>query len=137
MADKYVLDTHALLWFLANDPRLGAKAKAAFMETNARWVVSTIVLAEACWVIALGRTNIPSPQAFLDAIEADPRVIHAYLTPDIVRQAVQLQDIPEMHDRLIAATAISLANEGHTVALVTKDARISQSRLLGAVQVVW
>lgn len=36
---KLLLDTHALLWFLADDPKLSATAKAALVDpANERWL---------------------------------------------------------------------------------------------------
>lgn len=34
-----LLDTHVLLWFLANDPKLSAAARAAVLDpANVRWL---------------------------------------------------------------------------------------------------
>ncbi|MGH7967036.1 MAG: hypothetical protein ACRERD_35310 [Candidatus Binatia bacterium] len=36
MPTHYVVDTHALVWFLEGNPRLGANAKAVLDETPLR-----------------------------------------------------------------------------------------------------
>lgn len=46
---QYVLDTHALIWYLTANPRLSAAAKSAFDEIDAGkaiGIVSVMVLAE-------------------------------------------------------------------------------------------
>ena len=42
----YVLDTHAIVWHLANDRRLGTAARHALADETSRLLVPTIVLAE-------------------------------------------------------------------------------------------
>ncbi len=49
MAPVYVIDTHALIWYLRGSDRLGAAARAAFDDVTsgrAHMVVPAIVLAE-------------------------------------------------------------------------------------------
>lgn len=62
---KLLLDTHALIWFLENDPNLSATARDAIEEpTNERWVS----LASG-WEMAiksqLGKLALPRPFAEL------------------------------------------------------------------------
>ena len=57
---KYVLDTHALIWFLEGNPRLGKNAKTILSDPNSELVLPAIVLAEAAWIVERGRTSIPS-----------------------------------------------------------------------------
>ena len=45
-----------------------------------------------------------------------------------------LTAVGEMHDRQIVATALAVAAQGETVALLTKDENITAS---GAVAVIW
>ena len=42
----YVVDTHALAWYLDDDPRLGAKAEAILDNRRVRIIVPVIVLTE-------------------------------------------------------------------------------------------
>jgi len=51
MATKYVVDTHALVWFLEGNPRLGANAKAVLEDLASELIVPVIVLSEAGWMI--------------------------------------------------------------------------------------
>jgi len=36
---KYILDTHALIWFLEGNPRLGAGAKAVLENENSELIL--------------------------------------------------------------------------------------------------
>ena len=38
----YVLDTHALVWAIENDPRLSAAAKAVMTNPTAEFVIPTV-----------------------------------------------------------------------------------------------
>jgi PIN domain nuclease of toxin-antitoxin system len=57
---KYVVDTHALIWFLEGNQRLGANAKTILSDINSKLIFPAIVLAEAAWMVERGRTSIPS-----------------------------------------------------------------------------
>lgn len=51
---EYVADTHALLWYLQNSPRLGVNASAAFDAADqglAQIILSSIVIAELYYAI--------------------------------------------------------------------------------------
>ena len=47
---RYVLDTHALVWYLAQDPRLGREARKVLDDENNLLIVPVIVLAEAKYI---------------------------------------------------------------------------------------
>jgi PIN domain nuclease of toxin-antitoxin system len=134
MADKYVVDTHALIWFLANNPRLGGNADRVLSDPNSELIAPIIVLAEGCWIIEHGRATIPSVSDFLNAIDADPRMTVAPLNRAILDKTLALTAIHEMHDRQIVATALVLIDQGESVALLTRDQNIRDS---GLVPVIW
>jgi PIN domain nuclease of toxin-antitoxin system len=47
---KDVVDTHALIWFLEGNPRLGAAAKTVLMDPDSELILPAIALAEAVWI---------------------------------------------------------------------------------------
>jgi PIN domain nuclease of toxin-antitoxin system len=47
MAHKYVLDSHALVWHLEGNPRLGPQAKKVIDDPASNLVLPIIALAEA------------------------------------------------------------------------------------------
>jgi PIN domain nuclease of toxin-antitoxin system len=131
---KYVIDTHALIWFLEGNSRLGANANAILSNPDSQLVIPAITLAEAVWIVERGRTSIPSAKDLFSAVEADPRVLIYPLDKDVIETTMSLSAINEMHDRQITATAIVLASKGEIVQLLTCDRNITASAL---VPVIW
>jgi len=131
---RFVVDTHALIWFLEGNSRLGANAKAVLEDVGSPLVLPAIALAEAVWIVERGKTSIPSVTALMNAISADPRVTIAPLDQAVIQQTIGLSAIHEMHDRQIVATALLLQNQGETVSLLTCDQNITAS---GLVSVHW
>jgi PIN domain nuclease of toxin-antitoxin system len=134
MARKYVLDTHAILWYLEGNPRLAPAAKSIIDEPAAELVLPVIALAEAAFVVERRRSNIPSVASLLASIQADPRIEVYPVTLEIFQQSLTAQTIPELHDRLIVATVLHLIRLGHSVRLLTRDSIITNAHL---VPVVW
>jgi PIN domain nuclease of toxin-antitoxin system len=131
---RFVVDTHALIWFLEGNSRLGVKAKAVLEDASSSLVMPAIALAEAVWIVERGKTSIPSVTALMNAISADPRVTIVPLDQAVIQQTIGLSPIHEMHDRQIVATALLLQNQGETVSLLTCDQNITAS---GLVSVLW
>lgn len=131
---KYVIDTHALIWFLEGNPRLGAQAKQILLTPNNELVLSAIALAEAVWIVGKGKTSIPTAQALLDEVNQDARVVVYPLDKAIIEVTLTLPTILEMHDRQIVATAKHLESQGEMVSLLTCDQNITSSNL---VTIVW
>lgn len=134
MATKHILDTHALIWHLEGNPLLGSAAKSIIDDPESELVLPVIALAEACYVVEKGRTGIPSVADLLQDVVSDPRVEVYPLVEQTVVASTSLTAIPEMHDRLITATALHIQQTGHTVKLITKDRNITAA---GALAVVW
>ncbi|PHM08318.1 type II toxin-antitoxin system VapC family toxin [Nostoc sp. 'Peltigera malacea cyanobiont' DB3992] len=131
---KYVIDTHALIWFLEGNSRLGANANAILSNPDSQLVIPATTLAEAVWIVERGRTSISSAKNLLSAVEADPRVVIYPLDKDVIEKTISLSAINEMHDRQIAATALVLGSKGDEVQLLTCDSNIIAS---GLVSIIW
>ena len=56
---RLLLDTHALLWWLADDPRLGQQTRAAIVEPDQEVLVSVASLWEARIKQSLGKLELP------------------------------------------------------------------------------
>jgi PIN domain nuclease of toxin-antitoxin system len=72
---RFLVDTHVLLWWLADDPQLSPTARAAISDPRAEALVS----AASAWEIAikrsLGKLTAPAAQALVEGIPvvtADP-----------------------------------------------------------------
>jgi PIN domain nuclease of toxin-antitoxin system len=134
MAHEYVVDTHALIWYLAGSPRLGVNARTVMHDPGSTLILPVIALAEACWTVERGKTTIPSVADLLADLDADPRITLVPLDRAILEISITLTAIGEMHDRQIVATAMHRAQQGATVALLTRDGNIAAA---GNVPIVW
>lgn len=119
--NKYVLDTHALVWYIEGHSRLSPKALSIIDDPNVDLVLPMIALAEAMFIVERGKTTIPDISTLLDRIDGDQRITLHPLDRQVMDKTLVLQEIPEMHDRQIAATALVLVDLGYTVHLLTKD----------------
>ena len=123
-AARFVVDTHALWWYLRSPERLSAAASAVFLlaETgNATIVVPAIVVAEFYFLsLKLGQPF--SPTGLLEAIDSVGGIEISDLGKTQLARLDKLHEIPEMHDRLIAAEAIALDSP-----VVTRDETLRAS----------
>jgi PIN domain nuclease of toxin-antitoxin system len=131
---KYVVDTHALIWFLEGNARLGEQARAILSDPKSQLVLPAIALAEAMWIVEKGKTSIPFVAALLTAVRADPRLEIVALSVAIVVKTSELTAINEMHDRQIVATALHVRETAGATTVVSWDQDITASIL---VDVVW
>ena len=118
--DAIVVDTHVLLWWLADDERLSAPAEEA-LRRAASVLVSPITFWEVAMLVNKGRVELDrTSMQWTNDVLAAGRVTDAPLTPEI---AIAAAGLVGMHgdpaDRFIAATAITAG-----VALVSKDQRL-------------
>jgi len=134
MTVKYVVDTHALIWFLEGNSRLGEGARAILSNADSQLILPAIAFAEATWIVERGRTTIPSVEALLNAITGDLRISVYPLDQAVVECSTVLSAVNEMHDRQIVATTLVLQSGSETVALLTCDQNITASKL---VPIVW
>lgn len=125
---RLVADTPALLWWLYDDRRLSAAAAWAMdavVQACDQIGVSTIVLAEILFLGERGRLNDDALVRVAEAIERPGGVFREIpFDRHFVRSmaAIARADVPELPDRIIAATA-----RHHQVPLITRDARIRAS----------
>ncbi|HBI24584.1 MAG: hypothetical protein A2Y48_05685 [Nitrospirae bacterium RIFCSPLOW2_12_42_9] len=123
---NYVTDTHSLVWYFTEDPRLSLKALEAFQssETEGIVYVPTVVLAEIMFISKKGRVTL-SFENTLKKIEESGNFLITPLDEDILRVADKIENNLEMHDRLIVATA-----KHYESILITKDINIINSKLI-------
>jgi PIN domain nuclease of toxin-antitoxin system len=129
-----VLDTHTVLWYLENSQELSAVARTTIEDAvrDARHVrVSAISLVETVYLVerrrlpltALERLRsaLTDPNSGLFIASVDAGVADAL--PNIPRDVV-----PDMPDRIIAATALHLG-----LPLVTRDRRLQAA----GIRTIW
>jgi PIN domain nuclease of toxin-antitoxin system len=136
MAHKYILDAHALIWYLEGSKRLSRKARGVMADPDSQLVLPIIALAEATFIIERGRTTIPDVSQFLRRVEADARIEIIPLTTAIFKRSLTPEGlrIPELHDRFIVSTGLHLQDLGDTVEIITTDQLITSVRV---VPVLW
>jgi PIN domain nuclease of toxin-antitoxin system len=117
MSASYLLDTHALFWHLTNSAKLSERAKRVFGDASrgqVTLILSPIVLLELYGVVKKYQAPLDF-SAELHLLEKPPFRIAPITVADL-HLLDQLETIPELHDRLIAATALRL-----NVPILTRD----------------
>lgn len=130
MNNSYVTDTMALVLILENR-KLPQTVKNIFQDAetnNGSLLIPAIALAEIGYLYEKGRID-----TCLDDVrkycEANQMIIVEPITEEIVIRCFEIDDIPELHDRIIAATGYS-----KNLHIITNDPVISESR---HVSVIW
>jgi PIN domain nuclease of toxin-antitoxin system len=85
MANNHVLDTHALIWYLEGNKKLGAAPLAVMDDPMSELVLPAIALAEAMYIVAKGRTAIPTAPDLLNDVMSDDRIEILPLTLSILQ----------------------------------------------------
>ena len=119
------LDTHAVIWYLLDDPQLpttigGLIDEAA--EIGDSVFVSAISLVEIVYLAERGRIAQESYDRLARELDDDKSAfVLASVDADVVQQMrhVRRSAVPDMPDRIIAATALHLDSP-----LVTRDRRL-------------
>ena len=127
---RFVTDTHALWWYFRSPERLSAAASAVFQlaETgNAIVVVPAIVVAEFYYLsVKLGRPLEPS--ALLATLDSVGGIELSELGRAQLERLDWFPEVPEMHDRLIAAEADAIG-----APVVTRDAALAASTVISTI----
>lgn len=103
-------------------------------DLSSEMVLPMIALAEAIDIVNKGRTKIPGVSDLLGDVIGEARIEIYPLTFDILQQSLAASAVPEMHDRLIVATALYIQSIGNQVAVLTKDPDIIAAALA---PIVW
>lgn len=120
-----LLDTHALVWWVAEPKRIPAKARRAIdaaVKANEGIAVSSISVWEIAMLVARKRLAFTiDADTWIDSVEALPFLTFVPVDNRIAIRSVQLADFPHRDpaDRLIVATAL-----GNGATVVTADNRL-------------
>jgi PIN domain nuclease of toxin-antitoxin system len=125
---RAVADTHTVLWYLYDDPRLSQAAEELMDAIDAagdQIAVSSIALAEMIYLTEKGRiaaealervlTELDQPDATLVDVPFDRAIAEEM-------QHVGRSQVPELPDRIVAATGLHLG-----VPVISRDHKIRSS----------
>lgn len=129
-----VADTHTIIWCLFNDERLSNIARQT-IETAAadrnQIGISSITLAEIVYLSEKNRIPEQTLERLLNSIEEENSVLtEISLDKNVVKTLVRVDrtQIPDLPDRIIAATALYLE-----VPVISRDRKIK----LSDIQTIW
>lgn len=130
-----VADTHTLIWYIFELPRLSPAALTALEQAvnEGNFIYfSAITIVEISYLIERGRLAGEVLTRVLNA--ADDPTVGILLAPldrniSATIQQIDRATVPDMPDRIIAATALSLS-----LPLVTRDSKI---QALTTIQTIW
>jgi PIN domain nuclease of toxin-antitoxin system len=127
---RAVADTHAIIWYLFEDGRLSRVAKE-FMDDAAKngeqIGISAISLTEIVYLVEKAKINPETLERLFDSIETGgAALIEIPVTGKIAKKMreVSRDSVPDMPDRIIAATALELS-----VPIISRDGKIKASGL--------
>ncbi len=129
-----VADTHAIIWYFEADQRLSTAAKS-FIEitaaNNDTIAISAITLVEMVYLIEKNRIpaqrfsqlaeELRDSESLFVEIPVDVKIARALTRVDVAQ-------VPDMPDRIIAATALHLQ-----IPVISRDSRIK----LSSVSTIW
>lgn len=130
LAAEYAADTMAVVLRLENR-RTSAAVKQIFDAADASQIVvhiPAVVFAEILYLSEKNRISLTLADVEMH-LQNFPAYREAALSFEIVERAGQITDVPELHDRLIAATANFL-----NIELITNDPKIEISAF---VKTIW
>jgi len=125
MAD-YVADTQALVKFMMGKKVINDKAHQVFLSADkgeCTIIIPAIVLMEVLYLFEKNRIEIGLLHTE-DLLKGQNYQFEP-LSLEILKTASEITDIPELHDRLIAATARYL-----DIPIITNDPLIRQSQFV-------
>jgi PIN domain nuclease of toxin-antitoxin system len=131
---RSVADTHTVIWYLYADNRLSANARTAIERAAAsgdQVAFSAITLAEIVYLAEKGRIQPDTYTLLSSAISAQDAVLVVVPFDETVAgylHQVQRDQVPDLPDRIIAATALTLE-----VPVISRDSKIR----LSSVATIW
>ncbi len=120
---RVLLDTHAFLWLVTDDPKLSERAKSIFLDSGNEMLCSAVIGFEISVKFSLGKLQlVEPPREFIDK-----RMRNNALTelPVTLAHTYRVAHLPFHHrdpfDRLLVAQALE-----EDVALLSADQILSQ-----------
>ncbi|MBP8252264.1 MAG: type II toxin-antitoxin system VapC family toxin [Herpetosiphon sp.] len=128
MSIDVVVDTHAIIWYFANDRQLSANARTYLQQAVNRGdsiAISSITFAEMVYLVEKQRIDSQAFDRLVWVInQVNTNVVEIPVDHRIIGAMTQIArtDVPDLPDRIIAATALYL-----NVPLIRRDRKIQSS----------
>lgn len=125
-----IADTHAVIWYLLADARLSETARQIFAAASASGNpigVPSIAIVEMLYLTEKNRIPSEALEKLGLALQAPDSVLSIVPLDEKIAwdiRQVNRNEIPELPDRIIAATAASL-----NLPLITRDEKIRASKI--------
>jgi PIN domain nuclease of toxin-antitoxin system len=125
-----VTDTHALIWYLNDDPRLSPRAASYFQgceDDGGRILVPAICVVEIVYLSEKGRIPPDTLNSMLRDLSMDDTILEVVglsLPITLELPKIARSSVPDMPDRIIAATASYFQ-----LPLLSRDGKIKVSGL--------
>ncbi|MBI4722995.1 MAG: PIN domain-containing protein [Candidatus Stahlbacteria bacterium] len=129
--DEFVVDTHALFWYLTNSMKIGKKAIEVFDKAEkgkALIYIPSIVIAELYYLNERCNYPLNFKREYERLAEVRYFCFVEFSAEDVLLFD-EIANISEIHDRIIVAVAKKL-----DIPCLTKDEEIVKS---GAIQTIW
>jgi predicted nucleic acid-binding protein len=127
--ESFVVDAHALAWFISQDAKLGAMATNILRkaeETKAEILVPTVVLAEILYISERKKVSVEIGEVMRRMIAGKGFAIVPFDLM-VFEEMIRLPRELEIHDRIIAATS-----KIYGAKVITRDEELSK-----VVEAVW
>ena len=122
----YILDTHALLWFVSGDPKLSPKAKSVIENADNEIALSSA----AVWEISI-KSQIGKIRLHKELDQLISEILQLYnFTPLAITipHVIRVNSLPEIHrdpfDRVLVAQSIA-----ENMPLITADPLIKKYKI--------
>ncbi len=131
---KAIADTHTVIWYIFDDERLSQTAKSTIenIGQNGHNVgFSTITIVEIIYLIEKGRIPKDTLNKLITEInQGDTLLVSISLDENIAKSLanVSRDEIPDLPDRLIAATGLY-----YNIPIISRDYKIKSSK----VKTIW
>lgn len=126
----YIVDTHALVWFLENNPQLSEVARAALVDPEVQIVIPTIVLTEIVFLYAKKKTSTDISAVLSDVASSSNCTVYPLDEEVVLRLPTNL----DIHDAIIVATGLLYRDlMGRDVSVISKDKEIKQANLIDTI----
>jgi PIN domain nuclease of toxin-antitoxin system len=128
---RFVADTHALLWWFIDSPKISPTVSKIFESCEKGETIiyiPSIVLAEALSIFEKQRVNFDFRKLF-KMMQGAENFSVIPLDFHILQKMLDLKEVVELHDKIIVSTAKFLR-----VPLITKDKVLHN---ISAVKAVW